>query len=117
MFFKTCKFILITSLAVVFFVFFGHPSYVKYQRKDTVFTESNVEDGKIPPPAITIYAWRRSLFTGWKNSTVGKDSCNVSDTFDNYVQCVNDETFKLGDILLSASNGNHNLTKDAFWVS
>ena len=68
------------------------------------------------PPAITIYAWRRSLFTGWKNSTVGKESCNVSDTFDKFVQCVNDKTFKLSDILLYALNGNDNLTKDAFWA-
>ena len=94
---NTCKFIVIASLAVVFFVFFGHPSYLKYQRKDTVFTESKVKYGPVNPPAITIYAWRKALFNGWKNTSYTgytsfdwKNNCNVSDTFDNFVQCVND---------------------------
>ena len=123
---QTCKFILITSLSAVFIVYFGHPSYIKYHRKDTVFTEATVEDGQIHPPAIRIYAWRRELYNGWKNSTFGdKNSChikieiqsNASGTFDNFVHCINDETFKLDDILLSAESGNNNLTNDAFWAT
>jgi hypothetical protein len=33
-----------------------------------------------------------------------------------FLQCVNDKTFRLKDILLSAENGNTNLTKDKFWA-
>jgi hypothetical protein len=67
---NTFTFVVIPSIAAVFFIFFGHPTYVKYPRKDTVFTETKVRYDSMHPPAITIYAWKGSLFNGWKNTSI-----------------------------------------------
>ena len=96
----TCKLIFVATLAVIFLTFFGPPSYVKYQRKNTVSTESKVRYDPKKPPAITIFAWSGVIFNGWKNASYvtyslnSENFCNSSETFDNFVQCINDKTFK-----------------------
>jgi hypothetical protein len=66
MLFHSCKVVVIASLAAVFLLFFGYPSYVKYLNQDTVFTESSVKFDPQKPVGITIFAWQTYKFYGWK---------------------------------------------------
>ena len=49
----SCKLIFITFLALIFIKFFGYPSYVKYRKNATVFTETKVTLDPQKLPAIT----------------------------------------------------------------
>ena len=117
----SCKLIFITFLAVIFILFFGYPSFIKYQKKATVFTETKVTHDLNNPPVITVFAWRGVILNGWKNGTYinsinSKDLCNASDTFETIVKCINDKTFKYDEIIQQATNGKNNITKESFWT-
>ena len=95
----TCKFVVIASLAAVFLTFFGHPSYVKFLNQDTVFTETQVKFDPRKPVGITIFAWKKYVFHGWKDNYTFKEHCNETTDFDRVVQCINNGTFKHDDII------------------
>ena len=122
MFLLTCKLIFVTTLAIIFLKFFGHPSYIKYQKEGTVFTETKVRNDQTKPPAITIFTWSGVIFNGWKNASYvtyslnSENFCNVSDTFDKFVWCINEKTFKRDDVILWANDGNNNILNESFWA-
>ena len=104
---------------VIFIVFFGYPSYVKFQKKATVFTETKVTLDPNKSPAITIFASRGTLFNGWKNEmymTSVSSLCNASATFAKFVKCINDKTFEHGDIILFHTNGHNIITNETSWT-
>ena len=114
-----CKFVVIASLAAVFLTFFGHPSYIKYQRQDTVFTETRVKFDPQKPVGITILAWKGYLFYGWKDIKYEfelKKYCNESTDFHRVVQCINNGTFKHDDIIEEYKKVNTNKTKDTIYT-
>ena len=63
----TGKGVFISILAGIFLGYFGYPSYLKYQNHDTIFAESRVKFDSLKPVGITIYAWKNTLFNGWKD--------------------------------------------------
>jgi hypothetical protein len=99
----TCKCVVISSLAAVFFTFFGHPSYIKYLKQDTVFTETNVKYDPQKPVGIIIFVWQTYEFYGWKDNKNKKFDlkkyCNASTDLGRVVQCINIGTFKHDDII------------------
>ena len=48
------KLIFISILAVIFLVYFGYPSLVKYCAQETLITEAKVKFKSNQPPAIAI---------------------------------------------------------------
>ena len=54
-------------LAVLFFLYFGYPSYTRFMDGDTLITEEKVRFNPIKPPAITVVAWITELMKGWKD--------------------------------------------------
>ena len=104
------KGIFIFALAGIFLRYFCYKSYVKYNKYDTVFTETRV---KVDPPklvGITIFAWHKTMFNGWKNNERVFDLrrwqrlCNESTDFDRVVQCINNRTYKHNDIIEKYQN-------------
>ena len=99
----TGKGVYISILACIFLGYFGYPSYVKYKNHDTVFTETRVKFDPQKPVGITIYAWRKTLFNGWKDKEGFIEGfinlCNESSDFKIIFQCINNGTFKHDDII------------------
>ena len=89
----TGKGVFISILAGLILGYFGHPSYVKYKNHDTVFTETRVKFDPQKPVGITIYAWRKTLFNGWKDKEGFIEGfinlCNESSDFKRVFQCIN----------------------------
>jgi hypothetical protein len=88
----TGKGIFISILAAIFFGFFGCPSYVKYQKRETVFMDTRVKFDSRKSVGITFFAWQKTLLNGWKDNddvVLGlKKLCNESNDFKSIVQCV-----------------------------
>ena len=77
MYIVASKLIFITILLVIFIVFFGHPSYMKYRANKTIIIESKIKYKSENPPAITIAALQPSSYwsVGWKGNS---SSVNLS---------------------------------------
>ena len=115
-------------LTGIFLGYFGYPSYVKYQKHDTVFTDSRVNFDPQKPVGITIFAWQKTLLYGWKNTENVvlslKNLCNESNDFKRVVQCINNRTYTHNDIVEKYTKVNINtetkietdVTKDTFYV-
>ena len=105
MIFLTRKGIFICILAGIFIRYFGYPSYVKYEKHGTVFTETREEFDPQKTVGIAILVWRENLFIGWKNAgnweteTSLHNFCNQSASFLEVVQCINNGTFKHEEII------------------
>ena len=62
------KVLFVFALAGIFLTYFGYPAYVKYQKHDTVFTETRVKVDPQKQVGITIFPWHKKNFNGWKNN-------------------------------------------------
>ena len=118
-----CKLVFGTILTAIFITFFGHPSYVKYQKSQTFISEKRVRFNLLKPPAITFVTSTSPMFKGWKMQnddekwTNLETMCNTSIQFNELIQCMNKKTFKLGDIIEKASGSKTrtNLTDANYW--
>jgi hypothetical protein len=99
----TGKVVFVFILTGLFLAYFGFPLFEKYLKHDTVFTETRVKFAPEKTVGITIFAWHKNYFNGWKNSDdliEGlKKMCNESIDFERVVQCINEGTFKHNDII------------------
>ena len=90
-----CRVVFITILFSIFLIYFGHPSYVKYNARRTLITETNVAFDTKKPPAITILARQPNIKHGWKNKSqrsVPFDGsfttfCGKSRSYEDAVRC------------------------------
>ena len=120
----TCKLVFISTLATVFFTFFGLPSYEKYQKNQTFISEKKVKFDLTKPPALTFFTSRSSFFKGWKENLDEKwnnleNVCNTSEDFMHVVKCINEKTFKLTDIVENATSGDKtkkDIKDSKFWT-
>jgi len=119
----TIKPVFMTCLAIVFLKHFGYPSYLQFKQQDTVFSEKQVAFDPERPVMITIYAWRRSLFRGWKTKSNVKqleDFCNLTDDYDQIARCIKNETFRHDEIIAKYSNGDYenqtDISKTTVWT-
>ena len=67
------KCVFIFALAGIFLKYFGYQSYVKYEKHDTVFTETRVKIDPQKLVGITICAWQKTPLNGWKNNETAID--------------------------------------------
>ena len=115
------RFFFISSLLVVFIKFFGHPSYVKYRRNETLISASKVTYNWKIPPAITISTWRKYFEKGWEKDVYYhnlKENCAPFENYNKLVNCINEQTFDFSKILKGAINGDDsrsNITNTSFW--
>ena len=104
MFFITVKLVFIASLFLVFLVYFGSPSYKRFQQKDTVFIEQEVPFDQRRPIQITVYAWSKWLYVGWKTHQGGRLSithlCNSTEEYDKLIECINNLTHSQEDVII-----------------
>ena len=111
MFFITVKLVFIASLFLVFLVYFGSPSYKRFQQKDTVFIEHEVPFDQRRPMQITVYAWSEWPMVGWKTPQAGMlnitQLCNSTEEYDKLVECINNETHSQEDVLLGYAAYHH----------
>ena len=64
-----CKHFFIGTLAILFFLYFGYPSYTRFMDGDTLITEEKVRFNPVKPPAITVVAWITEFMKGWKDGS------------------------------------------------
>ena len=119
----TGKAVFISILAGIFLGYFVYPSYVKYQKHDTVFTDSRVNFDPQKPVGITIFAWQKTLLNGWKNNENVvmslKNLCNESNDYKRVVQCINNRTYTHNDIIekyTKGLNGEFDMTQETIYV-
>ena len=110
MFFTIIKIVFMLSLFLIFFKYFGYPSYIRFHKKDTVFSENQVPVDPTRPVMVTIIAWKYEFGVGWKEQPNGYtnlgDICNPTDTYENLIECVNKKTFRHEDIITRSAIGN-----------
>ena len=112
MFLQFCQLLFGFILLSIFVIFFGHPSYVKYQDKKTLISEEKVLFDSNNLPAVTIMAKIPNIPDGWKRDkltetgvTIPWDEyveqfCDVSNTLTDLVKCIKENTFVL-DVMAS----------------
>ena len=119
-----CKAIFTTVLFAIFVTYFGHPYYKKYQENRTMITIENVPFKHLDPPTITVATSRSRPFNGWKpnlDQTYTNLSmvCNISQSYQKVVKCINEKTFLLSDFVENARNADKtqkDLTDATFWT-
>ena len=117
----TCK--LITILVVIYFGYFGYPSFDKYSAKKTMIIESKVKFKACYPPAISISAVRpsnNSFSHGWKVDFENKGKnievvCNTSKNINETLLCIENKTFKFSESIEQAMIGETDLKDPALW--
>ena len=104
MFFITVKLVFIASLFLVFLVYFGSPSYKRFRQKDTVFIEQEVPFDQRRPIQITVYAWSKWTYFGWKTHQGGRLNithlCNSTEEYDKLIECINNLTYSQEDVII-----------------
>jgi hypothetical protein len=109
----------LTSL--IFFLYFGYPTFSKFMDGETLITEEKVMFNPAKPPAITLVAWTTELMKGWKdvpmNASDLEGFCNTSASYSEIVQCVNNKTFDLSDMVEMAKfRHDGNVTHSKYWT-
>ena len=76
---------------------------------DTLIIEDRVMFNPVNPPAITVVAWTTELMKGSKDvpkdGSELKDFCKTSASYLDFVQCVNNKTFYISNMLETAKVG------------
>ena len=70
------------------------------------------------PPAITVLAWRKQKEAGWKEKYNLTENCDVSQDFKDIIECIDNKTFNLSEILEQATSGDEgktDITNTSFW--
>ena len=114
-------------LLIVLFIYFGLPSWEKYQEEKTIVTSVEKDLGGIPAPTITVCAMNSKTQMGYKNDSISKmnfptseiigEICNGLQGKD-IVGCAEDATFSRSSVVKRASKGlvgQNDLTKARFW--
>ena len=115
-------------LFLLFMVLFGIPTVQKFQRQETIFISSRKLTNGIEAPAVTILALNNDTGYGWKSKTNTTSSASsrfkhsfllehckeINQTFDT---CVFKDTFKLTEILTSATFGGNAFSKKSLNIS
>ena len=115
-------------LFLLFMVLFGIPSVQKFQRQETIFISSRKLTNGIAAPAVTILALNNDTGYGWKSKTNTTSSASsrfkktflldhckeINQTFDT---CVFKDTFKLTEILTSATFGGNAFSPNSLNIS
>ena len=102
------KIVFILCLSVFFIKYFGYPSYMKFQQKETVITENQVEFDPEKPVMITIFAWRGWWGNGWKGNQVGirlREFCNTSADFATIMTCIHEKNYSHDDLIARYTKG------------
>ena len=81
------------SLFLIFFKYFGYPSYIRFNKKGTVFSENQVPVDPTKSVMVTIYARKDNHLVGWKEQFDG-GICNSTDNYENMIECIWNKTFK-----------------------
>ena len=127
MFLEFCQLLFGLILLSIFVIYFGHPSYVKYQDKKTLISEETVMFDSNNLPAVNIIAKIPNIPDGWKTKrdrltetgmTIPWDEyvehfCNVSNSLTDVVSCIKENTFELNDMIDNHSS----LANQNFWTS
>ena len=110
MYIVASKLIFVTIILVIFVVFFGHPSYLKYRANKTIIIESKIRYKSENPPAITIAALQPSSYwsTGWKGNSsfsylFGETIQSVCDNLQDYnktFNCIEEKSFKFSEVIM-----------------
>ena len=105
----TIRLVFISSLFLIFLLYFGYPSYRRFNKKDTVFIENQVPVDHTKPVMISIYAWKGISFNGWKDQPIGYQNltgiCNSTDEYDKMIGCIIDRTYEHKDIISDCTTG------------
>ena len=105
----TIRLVFISTLFLIFLLYFGCPSYRRFNKKDTVFSENQVSVDHARPVMITIFAWKGISFNGWKDQTVGYENltgiCNSTDEYDKMIECIINKTYEHEDIISKCTTG------------
>lgn len=110
------KTLIVSFLLVMFLVFFGLPSVLKYfeQQADTFTVKSVEQRAGVPTPGVTLCNG-----LGWKNRTLWSrnfleqmctDAGNIHD-------CIDEKTFDFKDILKKAWKKSESLMDSKRWIS
>ena len=122
--FLSGKLIFIIILAIIFLTFFGHPSLKNYQANETLISEKKVQFKPGDSPAITIAVREeKGGHHGWKaghqSDNVFIDMighfCSKFTSFNETVQCINDKTYNLSEVVENAETGMTTLNGPSSW--
>ena len=109
MFFIAIKLVFISCLFLIFLKYFGYPSYRRYHKKDTVFSENQVSVDHTKPLMVTIYAWKDKALEGWKELPNGytnlREIYNSTDGHESLIECITNKTYKHEDIISRSTTG------------
>ena len=98
---KIFEAVIIITLCIVFFRFFGWSTFEKWEREDVQIVKRKESRKSLPPPAVTICGISKE-FLGWKPEAPegeGLDRCKCQGDFGDMEYCVNKYTFSLEDVL------------------
>ena len=122
-FFATTKVAIIATLFAVFLLYFGCPSYERFRKGDTVFSERQVPLASSRPMGITVYA-QNEWMNGWKNYS-GRGInytkfCNTTDDYGKMVECINEKTYSHDDMInkytvIDANDTYKDVTNTTVW--
>ena len=106
----TMKLVFIFCLFLIFLKYFGYPSYRRFHKKDTVFSENQVPVDNTRPLMVTICTWKYKPLEGWKEQNNGytdfREICNSTDDYENMIGCITNKTFKNEDIIRRSARRN-----------
>ena len=118
----TGKTLFIAALFIIFVIFFGQPSYLKFKEEKTLISEAKVLYNWKNPPAITILTWKMHQNKGWKNVSSPHNllgtNCPGLGELNQTVACIDRQTFNLSEVLEeahSADESGKNISSSKFW--
>ena len=116
------KIILKTIFTIIllglFIRYFGWPAIEKYRQKVTFFSEEKWLFDKSKPPAISVYinnvgigGWKKGANDPYEFATL-KDFCNETANFTDITDCVDNKSYKRGELFQKIQNGKFGIKMD-----
>ena len=107
-----------TTLLIAFIVFFGIPSWNKYQAGEVLINKRKILTSNIGPPAITFCP-----ADGWKNVSDYNSSesqilqhCKETKSFEEALDCIDNETYNLTETVPMSYSGN-SIINSSSWIN
>ena len=108
-------------LLIIFLIYFGLPSFKRYQEKKVLKASLIKSTEGVPAPAITVCARDPGTFTGWKSnhSNAVKGDFVKHYCEENITNCIETNTYSMNEIIDTVERGCETgefITDKQFWI-